>query len=105
MQQQLGHTTAVAAGWSSDDEDGTTRNSHDLSSSGTFAEATNILRWERLVGRLAASEASQKADLLLNWLQMQLAFTEGCGARRNWFSSKVSTATVSALMYVGLQLA
>eukprot|EP00775_Hariotina_reticulata_P002347 gene2347-2653_t len=94
--QQLGHATAVTADeWSSDEDDGKTSNSHDLSSSGTFAEATIVLRWERLVGRLAACKATQKADLLLCWLQMQLAFTEGCSARRNWLSSKASAAAAA----------
>lgn len=60
-----------------------------MSSSGTFAEATNVLRWERLMGRVAARLASRKVQLLLYWLQMQLAFTEGCTERRNWLSEKV----------------
>jgi hypothetical protein len=48
-----------------------------------------LLRWERIVGKLCARMAQRKLQLLLHWLQMQLAFTEGCSARLNWLSDKV----------------
>lgn len=74
---------------SSDDDEDSRSAATDLIDSGTLAESTNILRWERLAGRLAAKLASRKMQLLLFWLQMQLAYTEGCDARRNWVSEKV----------------
>lgn len=48
-----------------------------------------MLRWERLVGRLAAAAAQRKALLLLQWLHLHLAFTEGCSSRGTWLSPKV----------------
>jgi hypothetical protein len=48
-----------------------------------------VLRWERLVGRLAAAAAQRKALLLLQWLHLHLAFTEGCNSRGTWLSPKV----------------
>lgn len=48
-----------------------------------------VLRWERLVGRLAAAAAQRKTLLLLQWLQLHLAFTEGCSSRATWLSQKV----------------
>ncbi|KAG2499773.1 hypothetical protein HYH03_002070 [Edaphochlamys debaryana] len=42
--------------------------------------------WERLVGRLAARRAIQRAQLMLYWLQQELAFSEGCEDRLNWLS-------------------
>ncbi|KAG2489647.1 hypothetical protein HYH03_011926 [Edaphochlamys debaryana] len=42
--------------------------------------------WERLVGRLAARRAFQRAQLMLYWLQQELAFSEGCEDRLNWLS-------------------
>lgn len=54
-----------------------------------MAEATVVLRWERLAGRLAAELAGRKLQLLLYWLQLQLSFTEGCSSRSNWLSGKV----------------
>jgi hypothetical protein len=54
-----------------------------------MAEATVVLRWERLAGRLAAELAGRKLQLLLYWLQLQLNFTEGCSSRSNWLSGKV----------------
>jgi hypothetical protein len=50
---------------------------------------TVVLRWERLVGRLAAAAAQRKTLLLLQWLQLHLAFTEGCSSRATWLSQKV----------------
>ncbi|KAG2489654.1 hypothetical protein HYH03_011932 [Edaphochlamys debaryana] len=41
--------------------------------------------WERLVGRLAARRAFQRAQLMLYWLQQELA-GEGCEDRLNWLS-------------------
>ncbi|WIA12655.1 hypothetical protein OEZ85_006305 [Tetradesmus obliquus] len=67
---------------SGDDSDGGS------SSSSTMAEATVVLRWERLAGRLAAELAGRKLQLLLYWLQLQLSFTEGCSSRSNWLSGK-----------------
>ncbi len=61
----------------------------DLASRGTLAEVTVVLRWERLVGRLAAVAAQHKTLLLLQWLQLHLAFTEGCSSRATWLSQKV----------------
>lgn len=71
---------------SADDDD-------DLAARGTLAEVTVILRWERLVGRLAAAAAQRKALLLLQWLHLHLAFTEGCSGRGNWLSAKVGACT------------
>jgi len=61
----------------------------DLVSRATLSEATVVLRWERLVGRLAAAAAQRKVVLLLTWLQLHLAFTEGSSSRGNWLSHKV----------------
>ncbi|KAG2489652.1 hypothetical protein HYH03_011930 [Edaphochlamys debaryana] len=44
------------------------------------------LLWERLVGRLAARRAFQRAQLMLYWLQQELAFSKGCEDRLNWLS-------------------
>jgi hypothetical protein len=72
-----------------DDASSATADSYDLATQGTLAEATNVLRWERLVGRLAARIAHRKTALLLQWLQLHLAFTEGCSSRGLWLSGKV----------------
>jgi hypothetical protein len=61
----------------------------DLAARGTLAEVTVVLPWERLVGRLAAAAAQRKALMLLQWLQLHLAFTEGCSSRGTWLSQKV----------------
>lgn len=66
----------------------------DLAARGTLAEVTVVLRWERLVGRLAAAAAQRKAVLLLQWLQLHLAFTDGCSSRGAWLSQKVGCGLV-----------
>lgn len=66
----------------------------DLAARGTLAEVTVVLRWERLVGRLAAAAAQRKALLLLQWLQLHLAFTDGCSSRGAWLSQKVGCGLV-----------
>lgn len=76
-------------GETADDAEADDNNDNDLANSGTMAEATTVLRWERLVGRLASRLADRKLQLTLFWLQMQLSFTEGCSARRNWLCEKV----------------
>lgn len=82
----------VLAGADVSVDDGDADDTDGLSSRGTLAEATVVLRWERLVGRLAATSAQRKALLLLQWLQLHLAFTEGCSSsgRGTWLSHKVS---------------
>jgi hypothetical protein len=62
---------------------------YDMSAQGTLAAASTILRWERLVGRLAARIAQRKAALLLQWLQLHAAFADGCRSRRTWLSERV----------------
>lgn len=69
----------------------------DLVSRATLSEATVVLRWERLVGRLAAAAAQRKVLLLLTWLQLHLAFTEGSSSRGNWLSHKVRNMPPGAL--------
>lgn len=77
----------------------------DLAARGTLAEVTVVLRWERLVGRLAAAAAQRKALMLLQWLQLHLAFTEGCSSRGMWLSQKVACVlcSVSHLHTAGAQ--
>jgi len=63
---------------------------------GGVIEGTIMLRWERLVGRLCARLAQKRLQLLLFWVHLQLAFTEGCSTRMVWLSDKVRGQRVSS---------
>lgn len=87
--RQLAAGTSCLAPYGDASLAGDPQEGDDLVSRGTLAEVTVVLRWERLVGRLAAAAAQRKTLLLLQWLQLHLAFTEGCGSRATWLSHKV----------------
>eukprot|EP00798_Chlamydomonas_sp_ICE-L_P002432 gene2432-8754_t len=45
-------------------------------------------RWDRLVGRMVARLAWKKIQLLMHWLNMSMAFSEGFPTRATWLSDK-----------------
>ncbi len=75
-----------------DGDDNNTTSSADDSHAGSLMEATVVLRWERLFGKLCARLAQRKLQLLLHWLQTQMAFTEGCTDRAHWLSDQLVDA-------------